>query len=250
MNLLLLSELARIEDIRYRLTREQYGHITSVLKLEVGDTVKVGIPDGPLGIGRIVELDETGGIVEVESLNAPPPPKKEIDLICAMPRPPIARRVLFAAGMLHVRSVAFIRSNRVEKSYFDSPLWQNESYRQHLYDGLAQGEHTRVPSVEIHTRFRPFVEDILPEKLQALPDTSIRIVPHNDERRVSVKKIVDSGRQVIIAAIGPEGGWVPYEIEKFSELGFIPATLGDSNLRVDFAVTALLAQIELMSLSG
>jgi RsmE family RNA methyltransferase len=43
--------------------------------------------------------------------------------------------------------------------------------------------------------------------------------------------------------IGPEGGFIPYEIEKLTALGFTPVHLGDRILRVDTAVPALLARL-------
>jgi hypothetical protein len=47
-------------------------------------------------------------------------------------------------------------------------------------------------------------------------------------------------------AIGPEGGWIDRELETFQEAGFQPVRLGPWILRVETAVTAALAQIELL----
>ena len=49
-----------------------------------------------------------------------------------------------------------------------------------------------------------------------------------------------------MAAVGPEGGWVPFELNLMQSLGFNPFTLGRWTLRVEHAVTAALSQIELM----
>jgi len=50
----------------------------------------------------------------------------------------------------------------------------------------------------------------------------------------------------ITIAIGPEGGWVDFEAEKFIEQGFTVFSAGPRVLRVDSAVPALLAQISLL----
>ena len=46
-----------------------------------------------------------------------------------------------------------------------------------------------------------------------------------------------------LLAIGPEGGFVDYEVEKFLELGFEGIHLGERILRVETAVTALLSRL-------
>jgi RsmE family RNA methyltransferase len=47
----------------------------------------------------------------------------------------------------------------------------------------------------------------------------------------------------VTLAIGPEGGWIPYEIEELTEAGLQPVQLGDRILRVETAVSALLARL-------
>ena len=53
-----------------------------------------------------------------------------------------------------------------------------------------------------------------------------------------------SGRTLL--AVGPEGGWVDYEVGKFAEQSFVPVSMGERILRTDAAVVALLAQLMLL----
>lgn len=49
-----------------------------------------------------------------------------------------------------------------------------------------------------------------------------------------------------VLAIGPEGGWVPPEVELFKAAGFLPFHMGDKILRTETAFIALLSQVALV----
>lgn len=245
MNLIILSERDALDEKRYRLADHRAEHIRSVLKLEAGDTVHVGLLDGPQGTARIERVAEDGVTLICEALEERPEPTPAVDLVCALPRPQTLKKVLTTVATMGVRRLHLVRANRVEKSYFHTPLLEPEKYTPRLIEGLSQGKLTRLPDVRVHDRFRPFFEDTLPalEKAEAQP--ADKLLP-DPESEICLNEVYDGTADRLVFAIGPEGGWVPFEIEFMQRAGFRPFTLGRWTLRVETAVVAALAQVELV----
>ena len=61
-----------------------------------------------------------------------------------------------------------------------------------------------------------------------------------------VYKKIACGPGRAILAVGPEGGWVDYEVQKFREQGFTECSIGERILKVDTAAIALHARISLL----
>ncbi|MGZ6143143.1 MAG: RsmE family RNA methyltransferase, partial [Myxococcales bacterium] len=154
-----------------------------------------------------------------------------VDLLLAMPRPKALRRILPAVSSLGVDRVVLVNAARVEKSYFDSKVLA--SVPELLRLGLEQARDTVPPQILVRERFRPFVEDELEATLQG-----VRMLAHPAAERAPA---APAGRAVI--AIGPEGGWVPFEIALLEQHGFAPFSLGPRTLRVEVAVPYALGAI-------
>jgi RsmE family RNA methyltransferase len=245
MNLIILTEADRVAESTFRLSDNRATHIRSVLKLGSGDTVSVGLLNGPECTAEIVQAES--GKVELKSSNwhEIALPRPEIDLICALPRPQTLKKVLLTCAMMGVRSLHLIRANRVEKSYFQSPLVQTENQLPYLIEGLSQGKLTRLPVVTVHEGFRRFFEDELGQIEGDTKPHSLRLLCSPDTK-ITLDTVYNKGADQMIIAVGPEGGWVPFETELMQSVEFLPFTLGRWTLRVEHAVTAALSQVELL----
>ena len=124
-----------------------------------------------------------------------------------------------------------------------------EHMRPHLIAGISQGKLTRLPEVSIHLRFRPFVEDTMETVVANDPTPPRRLLCH-PETTATLADISLARQQPILLAIGPEGGWVPFEVELMLARGFEPFTLGPWVLRVETAVAVALGQVNLMTAAG
>lgn len=220
------------------LTDQRAQHIHKVLRCQPGDNLRVGVLNGPMGTGRIISM-ALGRVCLRLKLDIAPPPAPALDLILALPRPVMLKRILVQAVTLGVNHIYLINANRVEKSFFSSTLVAAGGWREFLFKGLEQAVDTRMPGLSIHQRFRPFVEDILPPVLARRGGE--RIVAHPGGGTVIP---AGAGSRAFLA-IGPEGGWVDFEIEKFQAAGFGVFSPGPRIMRVDTAVPALMAQVNM-----
>jgi RsmE family RNA methyltransferase len=176
----------------------------------------------------------------------PAPGRPLLDLVLAVPRPIMLKKIFTQAASLGVGHIFLVNANRVEKSFFSASLLQDNNYRKYLLHGLEQSVDTMLPSVSIHKRFRPFLEDELPELMH---DYSACLVAHPDAPLLH-KIAADTLKGAVLLAVGPEGGWIDFEVEKFREQDFTEIGLGKRILRVDTAVVSLCAQLSFLKKLG
>ena len=234
MNLLLLEEQDFTGPQRVRLSGRRLQHMQQIHQAAIGDTLRVGQIGGLMGEGRILELDDDHAELDI-SLSAAPPAKLPLTLLLAMPRPKMFRRILQHCASLGVAEIILLNSYRVEKSFWQTPFLQPEVIRENLLLGLEQARDTVLPQLRIEKRFKPFVEDHLP----AVLGNSLGLVAHPGDYPACPRGV----EQPITLAIGPEGGWIPYEVDKLVAAGMQPVQLGERILRVETAVTALIARL-------
>ena len=240
MNLVLFAENELVLD-RLLLTGRRAEHIRTILRLVPGDTLRVGMINGKMGLGEIIADSELGLELKVQ-LDQNPPPQGRVELILALPRPIMLQRILKQATVFGVRRFHLIRSARVEKSFFHSPVLQPEKIHTLLLEGLEQAVDTRLPVVTLHHRFKPFVEDVVP----TLQGQGIIAHPGVQSLLYEVCAARGQGTAKKLLAIGPEGGWNDFELQCFMQQGFSGFSMGRRILHVDTAVVALLAQLQLL----
>jgi RsmE family RNA methyltransferase len=229
VNLLLLAPAELSADRTVRLEGRRATHVLEVLRPSPGDRLAVGVRGGRMGSGIVRAAGASEVVLEVE-LDREPPPRAPLDLLVALPRPKILRRVLQCAASLGVGRLVLVGSFRVEKSYWGSPLLAPEAMDAQLALGLEQGKDTIAPEVLVRRLFKPFVED----ELDAAFAGAHRLLAH-PVAAAPLSALAPAARRAALA-IGPEGGWTAYEAARLEERGFVPFTLGERILRVDAAV--------------
>ena len=234
MNLILAEDIDFTSENEISLEGRRLRHIREVHRAEVGAQLRVGRVGGLMGLGEIVQMDENHCRLRVE-LREPPPLPLELTLYLALPRPKFLSRVLQTVSSLGVKNIHLMNSARVEKVYWSCDQLTDASVRESLLLGLEQARDTVLPHVHLHTLFKPFVEDELSECIRG----TRAIVAHPNSKTPCPRGAVEH----ISLAVGPEGGFVPYEIEKLVSVGFEPVEIGERILKVETAVTALIARL-------
>ncbi|MCX0332427.1 16S rRNA (uracil(1498)-N(3))-methyltransferase [Acinetobacter radioresistens] len=233
MNIVLLEPQAAATEPWTICSRRQVQHLHQHLNIKTGDTLKVGIRNGERYLTEIIALNDN--TVQVRPLKQEQlPDKLPVTLIVAMPRPKVLRRLIMDSVTLGVEKIILLHSYRVDKSYWQTPfLQQIESY---VTLGLEQAGDTIAPAVEIHKRFKPFVEDILPGLISAQRPA---YVAHPYSEQAMPSSIVHPCTVII----GPEGGFIPYEIELLNQNGCQAVHLGQRIIRTETVIPYVLGRL-------
>ena len=235
MNLILLFPNDFADNAsRVRLHGRRLKHVLAVHRASINDELCVGLAGGRIGTGRVTNLNEM--VLEMDvCLNRLPPPALPVTLILALPRPKVLRRVLRTVSAMGVKRIILLNSFRVEKSFWQSPFLGEARLNEQLILGLEQARDTMLPEVILRPLFKPFVED----EISTLIHGTLPFVAH-PAASVSCPRNIG---QPVTLAVGPEGGFIPYEIELLVSHGFSIVNLGDRILSVEAAVTALLSRL-------
>jgi 16S rRNA (uracil1498-N3)-methyltransferase len=214
-------------------------HLIQVLKVGVGSEVRVGVVDGPAGTGTVMDLGD-GRVTLQCALQKSPPPRPRVDILLALPRPKVMRRLWAPLAELGVGQIILTNAEKVERDYFDTHILHEDGYRPLLITGLQQARDTHVPRVSIHKRFKVLLEDELP----ALFPEGRRLMAHPDSMATIAGALrkVKTGERVLIA-VGPEGGWNGFELAALDAHGFHQVSMGPRTLATTTACIALLTLV-------
>ena len=234
MNLVLIEPEELVAEGRACLRGRRAAYVRAVHRTGVGDSLRVGVVDGRVGSGTIVRLGAEDMELEVE-LDGAPPAALPVTLLLALPRPKVLARVVQCVAAMGVKRLILLNAWRVEKSFWRSPVLEPERMRANLLLGLEQARDTVLPAVSLQRLFKPFVEDALPD----LAAGSLALVAHPPSAEPCPRAVPGPA----VLAVGPEGGFIPYEVEALEASGFRAVSLGPRILRVEHAVPALLARL-------
>ena len=233
MNIILLRQSDWTDGQSVRLSDYRAQHIISIIQPALGQSLRVGLINGHKGIGTVTTIDQTTVQLDVALIEAPLT-RHPTRLVLALPRPKMLRRILRTVAEFGVDELHLIHSYRVEKSFWQSPYLHKGKVEAALIQGLERAGDTILPVVTEHRRFKPFMED----SLSSIAAERDLVIAHpSGEHRLQTE---DGQKRCLL--VGPEGGFIDYEIELAQSLGATVAHLGNRIMSVDTAVCAVLAR--------
>ena len=237
MNLILIDFGETTDSGDVNLSGARAAHLVNVLKVAPGDRVRLGVVDGPCGVGTVQSIGH--GTVQLRcTFEAIVPARPRVDLLLALPRPKVMRRLWAQIAALGVGQIILTNAERVERNYFDTHILTAECYRPLLIEGLQQARDTRLPRVSVHRQFKVLVED----ELDGLFASGLRVVADPGATKPASVAMRDLDERLLLA-VGPEGGWNDFETDLLEAHGFQRIGMGPRTLRTDTACVALLALV-------
>ena len=220
------------------LSGRRAAHISDVLNPVVGDSLRVGVLNGACGDGQVLSVEPDTVTLRCVFLEETVP-EPSIDILLALPRPKVMRRLWAPLASLGVGRILLTNGEKVQRNYFDTHWLQEVVYRPLLIEGLEQSGDTRIPDVTICRRLKPLVTD----QLDGVFPDSRRVICHpRDAKPINQIPLKSASR--VLLAIGPEGGWSDYEVDLFTQYGFDCISFGWRALRADVACIALIAAVK------
>lgn len=233
MNIVLLDPRQTQAALWSIASKRQLEHLQQHVKIQVGDTLKVGIRGGKRYCCEVISVAEQA--IQLKALYEENVPKKlPVTLIVAMPRPKVLRRLIMDSVTLGVEKIILLHSYRVDKSYWQSPFLQQ--LEQYITLGLEQAGDTIAPEIEIYKRFKPFVEDVLPHLMSAECPAYVA----HPYAETTMPFALEHPCSIVI---GPEGGFIPYEIELLVNNGCQAVSLGNRILRTETVIAYVLGRL-------
>ena len=236
MNLILLEPEEVAADGTALLSGKRARHVREVLEATEGEQIRVGVVEGPLGTATVVEDGKEIRLKCALSDGIPPVPR--VDLLLAMPRPKVMNRLWPVLASLGVGRILISNAWKTERSYFDTHVLEPEHIREGLVEGLQQARDTRLPQVSVHKQFKKLVED----QIDGFGPYAARLVAHPGEGAFPALAALPIDSRILLA-VGPEGGWTPFELELLAAHGFESVSWGPRALRTDTACAVLLGLV-------
>lgn len=234
MNILLFSPEERIGgSAQIRLSGSRARHLRDVFGAMPGKQLRAGEIGGDIGEATLESLDSGGATLSFRAAHAPPA-KRPLTVVLALPRPKMLRRMLRTVAETGVRELHLVNAQRVEKSYWQSALLDAATLEHYLLAGLEQSIDSVLPELHVHRGFRPFAEDSLP----GLSEGRRALLAHPGAGAACPA----DGNTDTLLMIGPEGGFIDYEVELALGAGLHPVSLGPRILRAETALTAILGR--------
>ena len=231
------------QEIYFELPKSELDHAIKVLRIKIGETIRVLDPDRQiLGIGTFVEDKESKkpSIVNIHALAKHEPPRHH--MLIGLPEQKTAEEMTEALSAVGVNSICFFYSDKTQNKKIDlDKLYQRLLKKRD--SSLKQSFATYAPKICIASSLKQGLETT-PTQLN-----KITFISNNDFAFTQSHRIVTENIQSLAAKkpesslliLGSEGGFSENELLLLSEKKCSFMSLGKNVLRLEIAASLSLA---------
>jgi 16S rRNA (uracil1498-N3)-methyltransferase len=238
VNLILFDEVREV----YQLASEdhRHRHIRTVLKARSGDTIRIGVVQGPEGIGTIQSVTPGGTKVSAQWHRKGRDPLP-LDVIVGHPRPPVLQRLWRDLATARVRGIHVFAGDLGEPNYLSSSVWEKLDDR--LQEGMSQGRHTCKPGVYRYETLDGALEAVVAGAVSpgwhiygGVDAAAVPLVNY-------LRNLPEGALISTCVCIGPERGLSLREVRLLEDRRFQAVSLGTSVYRTETAVHGLVVPL-------
>ena len=210
-------------------------HALHVLRLKTGDAVELFDGNGRWAAGTITSAGRKEAIVHAERIEGPiDRPLPVIHLAFSVPKGKRLDWLLAKAAELGAATLSPIICDRSVATPAGGKS-SSERWRAICASAVRQSRQCYLPEI---TPARPIAE------LLGEGPRGVGVIAHGGAGIAPLASLADwATTSEVTILIGPEGGWSDGELSLAQQSGYTPARVGNSILRVETAVVALLAGV-------
>lgn len=213
------------------ITGEDAHHLGAVLRMQVGDAIKVSIPGKERFLVSISQIDShkvVGKIIQRQSISQEPPIR--LRLFQGLAKGEKMDWVVQKAVELGAQEVIPFTSRYCVVKLDEKKQEKKIQRLQRIaHEAAKQSQRDNLPVVQRVLKFSELLGDIT-----SRPDHLV-LVPYELEEAQGLSSLVAQDVREISIIIGPEGGFAIEEITELTKVGGIPITLGPRILRTETA---------------
>ncbi len=208
------------------LAEDSSRHIVQVLRMQVGDKIKLTDGQGYLLEATITENHKKACRVHIDKLSHQPASANRVVIgISLVKNASRFEWFLEKATELGIAAIVPLRCERTEKERF-----KTDRFRGILISAMLQSQQTWLPELREPASLQELLEE------PALLNNLQKFIAHcaNGEKKELVDCLRESAVSRVIL-IGPEGDFTSSELSLAFSKGFLPVSLGDTRLRTETA---------------